>query len=370
MARGNVLVLGSGAGALAVAADLARAGRAVTLADLPQFAANLAPVRARGGVTVASGWYGPHVESVAVADDLVTAVRDATLVIVVVPAFGHQPFMDVLAPLLRDGQALLFFGEGSGAIVARQALAAAGARGLRVGETNTLPYLARLVEPGVVFADRKVGGVLLAGLPAGDAEGLLGLIEDVWPYVTATELVWDTVLINYNAIDHVPTMLCNVGTLENRSGGMLLWGEGATPSVVRVIEAVDGELLAIRCALGLREQRRYLDFLIAQGFAPDAGPDLYAVLRASRLVASTAPTGPHALGTRYLTEDVPYALVLASSLGRAVGVATPLIDGLIAVASALLGCDCRAEGRTLERLGLGGLDAEGLRRYAQSGVRA
>src|SRR5207253_7295607 len=117
----------------------------------------------------------------------------------------------------------------------------------------------------------------LAALPATSTEALLGKVADVWPYMSAAESVWETILINYNAIDHVATMLANVGTLENRTGGMLLWGEGATPSVVRAIEAVDAELLAIRRALGLRDERRYRDFLIAQGFAPDVGPSLFDV---------------------------------------------------------------------------------------------
>ena len=148
---------------------------------------------------------------------------------------------------------------------------------------------------------------------------------------------------------------------------MLLYGEGATPSVVRVIEAVDGELLRVRRALGLSDERRYRDFLIAQGFAPDAGPALYEVLRASKLVTWTAPTGPSALQTRYLTEDVPFALVLASSIGDEVGAETPVIDGLISITSAMLGRDFRAEGRTLGRLGLAGVGVEGLRRFAETG---
>ncbi|MGQ0668791.1 MAG: NAD/NADP octopine/nopaline dehydrogenase family protein [Actinomycetota bacterium] len=364
----KVAVLGSGGGALAVAADLARGGRETVLADLPQFMSNLSAVRDQGGVKVVSGWHGDQLESVAVADDVAGAVRGAELVLVVVPCFGHEPFMDALTPLLESGQSLLFFGEGSGSIVARKALATAGKDGIVVGETNTLPYLARPVRPGTVTADRKSGGVLMAATPAADAKRLLDLVIDVWPYIGAAESVWDTVLINFNAIDHVATMLANAGTLESRTGGMLLWGEGATPSVVRVIEAVDGELLAIRRALGMADERRYRDFLVAQGFAPDVSSGLYEVVRASKLVASYCPTGPDALQSRYVTEDIPYALVLEASVGDEVGVNTPVIDGLIAIGSAMLGRDFRAEGRTLATLGLAGAGVDGLRRYAETGA--
>ena len=363
----SVAVLGSGGGALAVAADLSRSGRDPVLADLPDFAANLSPVREQGGVRVVAGLYGTRVEPVPVAASVAEAVAGAELVIVVVPCFGHEPFMEVLAPLLREGQSLLFFGEGSGSVVAWRALTAAGARGVRVGETNTLPYLARLAGPGGVTVDRKVGGVMLAGLPTTVTKELLALVSDVWPFISPADSVWETVLANYNAIDHVATVVCNSASLESRPGGMLLYGEGATPSVVRVIEAVDGELLHIRRALGLSDERRYRDFLIAQGFAPDAGPALYDVLRASKLVGWTAPTGPMALQTRYLTEDVPFALVLAASIGDEVGVDTPVIDGLIAITSAMLARDFAGEGRTLGRLGLAGAGAEGLRLFAETG---
>lgn len=364
----KVSVMGSGGGALAVAADLARSGRKVILADLPQFMDNLVPVKERGGVNITTGWRGTELHPVEVAADVPSAVADAELVIVVVPCFGHEPFIDVLAPVLRAGQSLLFFGEGSGALVARRALGGA-ANDVRVGETNTLPYLARPAGPGTVVADRKSGGVLLAGLPRSSTAALVDLVTDVWPYISAAESVWETVLINFNAIDHVATMLSNAGTLENRIGGMLLWGEGATPSVVRVIEAVDDELLSIRTGLGLRDTRRYRDFLIAQGFAPDAGPELFDVMRASKLVSSVAPTGSEALQSRYVTEDVPYALVLASSIGREVNVETPVIDGLVAIASAMLRRDFRAEGRDLMKLGLSGLGVDGLRLYAETGER-
>lgn len=361
----KVTVLGSGAGALSVAADLSRHGRDVVMADLPEFTENLIPVREQGGVRVVTG--GHPIDPVTVVDDLGAAIALAELLIVVVPSFGHEPWLRALLPHVRNGQSLLFMGEGSGALVARPVLVENGKEDVVLGETNSLPYVARVAGPGAVNADRKSGGTYLAGLPAGSAHVLFSAIGDVWPYMTAAQNVWETVLINFNAIDHVATILSNAGTIENRTGGMLLWGEGATPSVVRVIEAVDGELLAIRKALGLSNLNRYRDLLIQQGFARDAGPSLYEVIRASRLVTSYFPTGPDGLDTRYLTEDVPYALVLATSIAHEVGTPTRVIDGLIAIASAMHGRDFRAEGRTLAKVGLDGAGLTGLLEFAETG---
>ena len=175
------------------------------------------------------------------------------------PQFGHEPWVKALLPHLRANHSLLFMGEGCGALFSARFSSANGKQDVVLGETNTLPYVARVAGPGAVSADRKSGGTFLAGLPAAAAEVFMSQLGDVWPYMSAAENVFETVLINYNAIDHVATILSNAGTIENRTGGMLLWGEGATPSVVRVIEAVDGELLSIRTTLGFSNQKRYRD---------------------------------------------------------------------------------------------------------------
>ena len=294
----KVAVLGSGPGALAVAADMSCHGRATTLADFDDFRSNLEPVAANGAVTVTNDWHGPepHPETypVTVATDIPQAIHDADLIVIVVPCSAHDRWVDAIAPHVTADQTVLFLGEGSGAIVARRAIPPPTV----IAEANTLPYLARPTGPGSVTAFRKLGGVLIATLPAtpADTAHTTELIEDVWPYATATDTVWNTVLANYNAIDHAAAMIANAGTLQNHTGGMLLWGEGATPAVVNVIETVDNELLALRKALNSKEPRRYQDFLVAQGLAPDLGPgatllDTVRASKLSKLMASYAPTG-------------------------------------------------------------------------------
>ena len=56
-----------------------------------------------------------------------------------------------------------------------------------------------------------------------------------------------------------------------------------------------------------------------------------------------------------------------SSLGRPAGVATPVVDGLVALTSAMLGRDLRAEGRNLDRLGLAGKSVTEIRSIVETG---
>ena len=331
----------------------------------------------RGGVLVSDDGRGEIHCPVTIADSIAEVLTGAEFAVVVVPCSAHERWVQAIAAHVTADQTVLFVGEASGAIVARRAIEPP----TTVAEANTLPYLARPAGPGAVSAVRKLGGVLIAALRANPQETarVMDLVGDVWPYATATDTVWTTVLASYDAIDRVATMVANAGTLEDRAGGIPLQGEGAAPArgggaapaVANVIEAVDAELLALRRALNSKELRSYQDFLVAQGFAPDLGPNstLFDTVRASKLVVSYVPTGDDGgLNTRYVTEDVPCALVLASSLGAATGVPTPVVDGLVAISSAMLGRDFRAEGRTLASLGLDGLDVTGLVGFARTGV--
>ncbi len=362
-------VFGSGAGALTIAAELGLKGVSVTVADFPEFFPLLRIVAARGSVEYRCDWHGSAMAPIAgVSDDPAAAARAASLLIVSVPSFGHVPFAEALAPALQDGQTLLWAGEGGGAFTTVAALRRLGRRpALLLGETNTLPYGTRVKAPGAVAAFRKLGGCLVAALPSGRRGEILSVASHIWPWVSGAESAWETLLLNYNAIDHVATLLCNLGSVEGRTGKMLLWGEGATPGVVNAIEAVDGELLALREGLGISNRRGYIEYLVEQGLVESMKGSLHETIHASQLGAAPFPCGPAALQSRYLTEDVPYALVLASSIGDEIGVETPLIDGLIALASAVTKRDWRAAGRTLLDWGLADVGLEGLRRAGEEG---
>ena len=158
----KVAVLGSGGGALAVAADMSRHGRHTVLADFDDFMSNLEPVAANKGVTVTNDWHGPETHPVTVAGSIPEAIHDAALIVTVVPCFAHDRWVEAIAPHVTADQTVLFLGEGSGAIVARRAIE----QPTVIAEANTLPYLARPTGPGSVTAFRKLGGVLIATLPA------------------------------------------------------------------------------------------------------------------------------------------------------------------------------------------------------------
>jgi opine dehydrogenase len=77
---------------------------------------------------------------------------------------------------------------------------------------------------------------------------------------------------------------------------------------------------------------------------------------------------PPTLDHRYLHEDVGYGLVPIAAFGRAIGIVTPVIDGLISVASAMNGVDYRREGLTLEKMGLANVAEKNFRTFLHEGL--
>ena len=362
-AASDIVVIGTGGGGLTIAAELGLAGRPAVLADQPRFGAALEAVEAAGGIeltfrtsltdTTAPARLAPVA---ATSSDPATAVEGAELVIVCVPAFGHEPLAEILASRWSDGQTVLWVGEPGGSFAAVAALRAINRRiDVAFGDTNTLPYYGALVSgPGAVGAIRKSGGTLVAALPSSRLDHVAATAAGIWPWVTPAENVWETLLLNFNAIDHVPAMLLNLGSIQRPGGTFTLWGEGGTRGVVRVIEALDAEYRAMRKALGIANDTPYEDYLVGQGLAPRRGADLYETLHASLLPTLAFRCGPDALDHRFVSEDVPYSLVLGASLAQEIGAEVPVIESLTTLASAASGRDYAAEGKTLAGWGLGG----------------
>ncbi len=78
--------------------------------------------------------------------------------------------------------------------------------------------------------------------------------------------------------------------------------------------------------------------------------------------------GPSNFSHRYITEDVPFGLVPTSSLGDLLGVPTPTMKAIIQFASIINDVDYWREGNTAEKMGLKGMTAEQIVRYATYGT--
>ena len=354
----RVAVLGAGNGGVAAAFDFAQHGHEVSLYAAPEYGDNVVAVAEAGGITAkgdlegfAAIRYSGH--------DAGEAMAGAELVLVVGPAYATEPLAADAAPHLTDGMAVLICPASSaGAIAFKRAagLALEDARCV-VGETSTLPYAVRVTGPGVINVFLKLStGVYLAGLPRAGTDRLYELVADVWPAVEKAESVMQTTLQNGNPVIHPAVTLLNAGLLERTGGDFLFYEEGVTESVGRLIEAVDLERQAIARALGVTVLSEPA-IGVKQGYMLEENYSTGYSTAPGFLGIGAQPQLDH----RYLTEDVGYGLVFLSDLAARLGIATPVMDSVIAIASVVLARSFRDEARrTLDTLGLGGLSPEQL----------
>ena len=94
----------------------------------------------------------------------------------------------------------------------------------------------------------------VAALPASDGPAVVEAVRALLPPVVAAANVFQTALATMNPILHVPGMLGNQGRLD-AGERFQFYGAGITPSVARVVDALDGE----RVAAGARVRRRRAD---------------------------------------------------------------------------------------------------------------
>ncbi len=207
----------------------------------------------------------------------------------------------------------------------------------------------------------------IAALPAARGEAVVAKLRAAFPQVVAAPNTLYTGLNNANGILHVANMVSNIGRLESAGNGYRFYAEGYTPSAITVLQHVCAERLAVARALGVTLPGIHEWLLATYRLGGDTLAETFHRL-------TFAPTGPYqwtptprSMSHKYVTEDVPCGLVPMSALGDAAGVATPVIDGLIALSSAMLGRDFAREGRSLEHLGLAGRTAGEVKRVFELG---
>ena len=355
----KIAVLGGGHGCYAAAADLAQAGHEVRL--WRRDAQALAPVVATGSIVLKDAQGVREVPIALATPDIAQAVRDAQLIVIPSPAIAQTDIAALLAPHLTDGQ-VVFLPPGTfgSFVMARQVRAAGNLADVLWAETGTLPYLARK------HGDREVNVTIRAvrlptGVyPAHRADQALAVIQAAFPSVHGCGDALSGALMNAGPIIHPPLIVMNAAPLEHFERWDI-HNEGTQPAVRAVTDRLDAERVAIREALGYGAPH----YPLADHYTTDRWMygDAHKRLVKSGDWRERIDLHQH----RYVTEDMALGLAFLASVARWVGVDAPVTQGLLAIAGGWLGRDLRAGPRTLEGLGLVGLDRAALQHLLHQG---
>lgn len=283
--------------------------------------------------------------------------------LVALPAYGHKPVMDAIAPHIRDGQHVIISSHASlGAIYLSDLLADRGitapvtawgttvVTGRRQSRTKVLVNTVRkLVDLCTVPETQSDAALVHCRRLFGDRfqprDGLLAIS-----------------LSNLNPQNHMGIALGNMTRMER--GETWSQGQNVTPNVGRLLEALDEERLAIAGALGLDVRTIFEHFHLSFHVPVASISEMNQQMHAD----GNGGTGPATGDSRYVTEDVPYGLALTADLGRMAGKPAHLHEAGIRVFSAMYGRDFMGENALLTDIDLSRWTLDDLREAARTGL--
>jgi opine dehydrogenase len=361
MEEEKIVVLGGGNGALAFAAYLGLKGFRVHLWEFPEFRKDLEWIYQHHRIQATGEIEGET--NVKCHVDLREALNGSTLLMAVVPAVVHQRLAEEIAPYVEENVLLVLNpGRTGGALEVASILTQRG-KHIPVAEAQTLLFACRKRGEKVVHFSGIKNLLKVGVFPSKRTKDAITRLNKILPQFQAVPDVLTTSLGNIGATFHPASALLNVGLIQS-GRDYDYYRETMTPAVTRVIEKVDQERMAIARASGA-------EVFSAQAWLRESyqlkEASLYEMLQSNP--AYQGISGPKDIHARYITEDVPTGLVPMEAFAQLYGIPTPTISALISIANSLIGADFRASGRTLERLGLEGMNPSHIPVFIKEGTR-
>lgn len=343
----NISILGAGNGGTAVAADLSLRGHNVTLIKTSNSMHdnNFEYLLENNGTVklVENGEIKETKISHVTRD--ISIISESEIIIIYIQTTYHEDLIKRIKPYLKDGQILLL---NPGYFSTAYVLKHCHDIDLTVVEAQSSFIDCRITEPGLIKVGFRNVRNPLAIYPKKHSEYAKEKLDKLgFPFVYLSSIT-EAALHNPNLIVHTVGAIMSIPRIEKTNGDYCMYHEVFTPSVWRLLEALDKEKMDVMEKLGCKR----LPYAEACKFRNtlDESKEAKEVFYWYASMPTRAK-GPTEVNSRYITEDVPQGLVLLESLGKKYNVPTPICTSLIEIASAALGCNLRENARTVERLG-------------------
>jgi opine dehydrogenase len=378
MERDLVAVLGGGNGGHAVAADLSLAGLKVNFFELPHFAGPFEKVLRTREVRLEGVSRDGMAKLNLATTDVEQAVKGAEILFVITPAFGHKVMAEAVAPHVQDGQIIVLMpGSGGSLEFAKIFKEKKVRKEIIFAESCTLPYGTRLKGPGHVAV--FINAVILPTgvFPSKRTSDVISRLKHLYPIIVPARDVLEAAINNPNPIVHPAATILSATRIEHSRGEFFLYVEGMTPAVARTFESLNQERLTICRALGYKlhhwDNLEFKNYHLGETEEECRhrilNTSMDAAFGKDGIYAGMKMKGPENLKERYITEDVPYGMVLVATLGALLKISTPTHNSVIQLASIINRTDYWKTGRGMKELGLSKLDKRGLKKYLREGKK-
>jgi predicted dinucleotide-binding enzyme len=286
-----------------------------------------------------------------ISADPAQVIPNADIVMIVVPAFVHPLVLRRIAPHVSEDTTVgCLPTRGGFEFEATRLIPRYGGTCRRIFGLQTLPWSTRVVTPGrVVNIGAAKAEVVLAALPAGDGAGIAArLSEIIGTQVVPAKGFLNLTLGNPGQFIHPGLMYGHFHSWrgeEYEQDGIPMFYADATDEIGEVVEGLSDDAIAVARAIevgsgnavNLQEVIPIHEWLRSSyGHVTGDTNTVATCLRTGPIRTRKAPMNevrpgrfaPN-FGYRYLSEDVPYGLVITRALADIVNVKTPTIDEVV-----------------------------------------
>lgn len=358
-------MIGAGNGGMTAAYHLSRLGNEVCVYDSPSFDRQIRAIHEKRGIEAlqqsAQGdlyLFGGFERIAKATTNIEEAVSFADTMVMICPSFAQEILFESMIPYLRDGQVLIVMPGNFAGLVLNRMLQESPRKGMEFTfvDSISIPWATRLTGDAqlAIMGIKKFLPVSI--FPGKNATAdVKARVEAAIPIpVEYLKSPLEAGLENINFGGHPLMTTVNIGLLENFEGGFNYYVDCCSPSTARATAKMDLERLHVGTAYGyeLRSELSMMNALY------DAQCETVYEFNRSSVTHGKVKNAPSSARERYISEDVPYLLVPIYELAVKAGIRPVIMESIIHLASAYNDEDYFATGRTLEKMGLGGMTAE------------
>ena len=239
----SVSIIGAGTVGCAWAAYLAQQGQRALLYADPHHVGLATTIREREYVEAIGAIDGRF--KLTVGMNMCDVVQFSRFIVIALPAYGYDTALAELAKFDLRLHTVLAVAGRFFTLGARQKINAN-----IIGEMSLSPFAARLQDGKVLVTSIKKY-LAIAALPVALSAVQRDKIATICPAPLRWVSILEISLSEIGAVVHPAALLLNAGWVETTGGGFSFYGQGMSPFVVKVIENVDEERMAIGRAFGL-----------------------------------------------------------------------------------------------------------------------